>query len=401
MFTCSTRGEEPSFRSRWPPSPRRQSRRPPPRRRPTSSASTGRYSPASPSTTSMRWPAPSTGSPRQHVRCQGDRELHPDRPVPSATGPAAAAGGAGNCLRACARRDSGSRRPRPRPRPPRRRSPGHLPTRLPAVRSRRPPRPSAAPASAAPEPPTPRRRPLPPPRQRPRQPLPRQQRRQPPDATATPTTPDVAIGVPVTPGGPEAGSSIAPVSSPAPATPDATATPAPAATPTPADAGAAIAPAPRPAPPPTPADAGAAIAPHPRLHLRRPRTLAPRSLPPAPHDRSAAPPRPPAPATQDGLGPPTPPANPDAPPEAPNPTPTTGTGGVSVGASYYDGVGGGATLVVTPTGTYIVPEFGIGFGPSVSANAGSNVNVPNAPQLQLGFTGGDQIGTSAIADRVP
>ena len=39
-----------------------------------------------------------------------------------------------------------------------------------------------------------------------------------------------------------------------------------------------------------------------------------------------------------------------------------------------------------------MPEFGIGFGPSVSANAGSNVNVPNAPQLQLGFTGGDQIG---------
>ena len=56
------------------------------------------------------------------------------------------------------------------------------------------------------------------------------------------------------------------------------------------------------------------------------------------------------------------------------------------------GVGGGATLVVTPQGTYLVPEFGIGFGPSVSANAGSNVNVPNAPQLQLGFTGGDQIG---------
>ena len=77
---------------------------------------------------------------------------------------------------------------------------------------------------------------------------------------------------------------------------------------------------------------------------------------------------------------------------APNPTTTTGTGGVSVGASYYDGIGGGATLVATPKGMYIVPEFGIGFGPSVSANAGSNVNVPNAPQLQLGFTGGDQIG---------
>ena len=39
-----------------------------------------------------------------------------------------------------------------------------------------------------------------------------------------------------------------------------------------------------------------------------------------------------------------------------------------------------------------MPEIGIGFGPSVSAAAGSNVNVPNAPQLQLGFTGGDQIG---------
>ena len=37
--------------------------------------------------------------------------------------------------------------------------------------------------------------------------------------------------------------------------------------------------------------------------------------------------------------------NPDAPPMVHNPTPTTnaGTGGVSVSASYYDGVGGGAT----------------------------------------------------------
>jgi len=49
----------------------------------------------------------------------------------------------------------------------------------------------------------------------------------------------------------------------------------------------------------------------------------------------------------------------------------------------------GATLVAAPQGAYVVPEFGIGFGPSVSAAAGSNVNVPNAPQLQLGFTGGD------------
>ncbi len=48
--------------------------------------------------------------------------------------------------------------------------------------------------------------------------------------------------------------------------------------------------------------------------------------------------------------------------------------------------------MATPQGMYIVPEFGIGFGPSVSAQAGSNVNVPNAPQVQLGFTGGDQIG---------
>ncbi len=155
-----------------------------------------------------------------------------------------------------------------------------------------------------------------------------------------------------------------PVAPPNPAEAGAAIAPAPTAAPSPADAGAAIAPAP--APPPTPADAGAALAP--------------------------AQTAPTAPATQDGIGPPTPPANPDAPPQAPNPTPATGTGGVSVGASYYDGVGGGATLVVTPTGTYIVPEFGIGFGPSVSANAGSNVNVPNAPQLQLGFTGGDQIG---------
>ena len=39
-----------------------------------------------------------------------------------------------------------------------------------------------------------------------------------------------------------------------------------------------------------------------------------------------------------------------------------------------------------------MPEFGIGFGPSVSAQRRLDVNVPNAPQLQLGFTGGDQIG---------
>jgi hypothetical protein len=35
------------------------------------------------------------------------------------------------------------------------------------------------------------------------------------------------------------------------------------------------------------------------------------------------------------------------------------------------GPGGRATLVATPQGAYIVPEFGIGFGPSVSVNAGS------------------------------
>ena len=206
-------------------------------------------------------------------------------------------------------------------------------------------------------------------------------------APATASTPAPATPAPTIPGAPAdavAGSAIAPTPAPAgtPATPAAAApTPAPVAPLNPAEAGAAIAPAPTPAP--SPADAGAAIAPAP--------TPAPT---PADAGAAIAPAQtaPTAPATQDGIGPPTPPANPDAPPQAPNPTPTTGTGGVSVGASYYDGVGGGATLVVTPTGTYIVPEFGIGFGPSVSANAGSNVNVPNAPQLQLGFTGGDQIG---------
>ena len=136
----------------------------------------------------------------------------------------------------------------------------------------------------------------------------------------------------------------------------------------PADAGSTIAPAPAPATPaapPSPADVGAAIAPTP---------------PPA---QTA-----PAAAQTDPQS-----INPDAPPRVANPTPTTGgTGGVSVGASYYEGIGGGATLIATPQGMYIVPEFGTGFGPSVSAAAGSNVNVPNAPQLQLGFTGGDQIG---------
>ena len=87
------------------------------------------------------------------------------------------------------------------------------------------------------------------------------------------------------------------------------------------------------------------------------------------------------------------PSNPDAPPMTPNPAPNNGgTGGISAGASYYDGIGGGATLVATPQGAYIVPEFGIGFGPSVSVNAGSNVNVPNAPQLQFGGSYADQVG---------
>ena len=116
---------------------------------------------------------------------------------------------------------------------------------------------------------------------------------------------------------------------------------------------------------------------------------------PASPDTAAAAAAPTA-SPQDQIGPPAPPVNPDAPPMVPNPpapgSATTGTGGFQVGASYYDGVGGGATLVFTPQGAYLVPEVGIGFGPSVSANAGSNVNVPNAPQLQLGFTGGDQIG---------
>ncbi|HEX4280139.1 MAG TPA: hypothetical protein VHZ27_05195, partial [Solirubrobacteraceae bacterium] len=170
---------------------------------------------------------------------------------------------------------------------------------------------------------------------------------------------------------PEAGSAIAPA--PVPTPPDTTAA-VPAAPPSPADAGIAIAPPTVPAPPPSAADAGGAIAPTPA-----PATAA------APATPSATP--------QDQVGPPAPPTNPDAPPMVPNPTPATGgTGGVSVGASYYEGVGGGATLVVTPQGAYIVPEIGIGAGPSVSAAAGSNVNVPNAPQVQLGFTGGDQIG---------
>ncbi len=71
-------------------------------------------------------------------------------------------------------------------------------------------------------------------------------------------------------------------------------------------------------------------------------------------------------------------------------------GGISAGASYYEGLGGGATLVATPQGAYIVPEFGIGLGPSVSVNAGSNVNVPNAPSLQFGGTFSDQFGPVGI-----
>ena len=170
----------------------------------------------------------------------------------------------------------------------------------------------------------------------------------------------------------------------APSAPTPTPTPAPATQPSAADAGAAIAPpapptTPAPATPPSAADAGAAIA---------PAALAPT----APTPGAPAP----APAAPGQSGPAFNPQaiNPDAPPMVANPTSATntGTGGFSIGASYYDGIGGGATLVATPQGAYIVPEFGIGFGPSVSAAAGSNVNVPNAPQLQLGFTGGDSIG---------
>jgi hypothetical protein len=84
---------------------------------------------------------------------------------------------------------------------------------------------------------------------------------------------------------------------------------------------------------------------------------------------------------------------------APNPTPagsSTGTGGLSASGSYYEGFGGGATLVATPQGAYIVPEIGIGFGPSVSVNAGSNVNVPNAPQLQFSGSINDQCGPVGV-----
>ena len=48
----------------------------------------------------------------------------------------------------------------------------------------------------------------------------------------------------------------------------------------------------------------------------------------------------------------------------------TGTGGISAGGSYYQVVGGGVTLVATPQGNYIVPEVGVGLGPSVSVQAG-------------------------------
>lgn len=187
------------------------------------------------------------------------------------------------------------------------------------------------------------------------------------------------------------GAPAAPSAPPAPATP----APAPAAAPAPApapapaaaapapasplgaaaDAGAALAPTPpapaaTPAPPPSPAAAGGALSPAPAA----PAPVAPGQSAPAPFNPQAI--------------------NPDAPPMVANPAPSTngGTGGFSIGGSYYDGLGGGATLVATPQGMYIVPEFGIGVGPSVSAAAGSNVNVPNSPQLQVGFTGGDQIG---------
>ena len=145
--------------------------------------------------------------------------------------------------------------------------------------------------------------------------------------------------------------------------------------------GAAAAPAPAPASAPMSAAAGAAIA------------AAPPPAAPAPAVPGQSAPTPSTTSPTTALTNPQA-INPDAPPMVANPTPTTnaGTGGFSVGASYYDGIGGGATLVFTPQGAYIVPEFGIGFGPSVSAAAGSNVNVPNAPQLQLGFTGGDSIG---------
>ena len=205
-------------------------------------------------------------------------------------------------------------------------------------------------------------------------------------APAVAPTPTPAPAAP-TPAPADSGTGAAPAPvtpAPAPAPSPETSAPAPAAPavpPTPADAGGSIAPTPAPAPvaSASPADTGAAIAPAP----------APTTPAPAPADAGQS-----APAASTPAAQPNPQAiNPDAPPVAPNPTPNTGgTGGLSVGASYYDGIGGGATLVATPQGLYIVPEVGIGFGPSVSANVGSNVNVPNAPQLQLGFTGGDQIG---------
>jgi hypothetical protein len=79
--------------------------------------------------------------------------------------------------------------------------------------------------------------------------------------------------------------------------------------------------------------------------------------------------------------------NPDAPPEVANPTPqSAGNLGMSVGGSYYEGVGGGATYVATTNGNALVLEGGIGFGPSVSIQAGQNVTVPSGPSLQASTT---------------
>ncbi len=84
-------------------------------------------------------------------------------------------------------------------------------------------------------------------------------------------------------------------------------------------------------------------------------------------------------------------------PNPPSPNSPTTPGGVSISGSYYDGIGGGATLVVTSQGAWLIPEFGLGFGPSVAVNAGSNVNVPNAPSLQFsGSLTPEQIGPVGV-----
>ena len=96
----------------------------------------------------------------------------------------------------------------------------------------------------------------------------------------------------------------------------------------------------------------------------------------------------------------------DAPPEVANPAPQAPQNvGFSLGASFYDGIGGGAQIVSTTNGNYLVLEGGVGAGPSVSFAAGPGVTAPSGASFQASTTISESLagvkGKGSFAVNVP